>query len=493
MTGPSAGSLHAGNVALHALAAGLLALLLVRRTGSLLAGGAAATFWALHPLNTEVVAWIACRHDLLVVVAATGVLLANDRRSWAAASAQGGLLLLALLSKESAIVIPAVCIVDDVASRRPLREAWRGYLAQGLAVLAWVVLRSSARLAPTELPPAALALENVIYAVAQQLARAALPWPLTVDRPWAPPTLAQVTTGAIAVAALVWLAWRFRAAAAGVALFLLSIAPVTLAAMGYGYSAERYSYLPLVGLAWVLAVLSAAAARTFNRARWLAPGAVAAAALAGAVLTSVRLPDWQSDRALFGAALREDPGSWFAREQLGLDALREQRWQEGVRWLRDAQARHPASGQVANGLALANLQLGDVTAALEQARLAVALSPQFPQARVFLAWALHLSGDHGSEAAQLEACLALAPGNARARVALGEARSEIGDPRGEADLEAIGREASDAGAAASAALVRQALLRGDRSLAERRLAELRTLHPASPEVPVLERAMAEAR
>jgi Tfp pilus assembly protein PilF len=108
---------HLVNILLHALTAGLLALLL-RRLGAsaylALAGGA---FWALHPLRVESFAWIAERKDVLFAFFSIAALLLYTRYAKSPSLRRFlpwlGCALLALMSKPTAMVLPVILILLD--------------------------------------------------------------------------------------------------------------------------------------------------------------------------------------------------------------------------------------------------------------------------------------------------------------------------------------------------------------------------------------------
>lgn len=135
---------HLRNVLYHVLGA-LLVLALCRRL-SRSEGNAAlfgALLFAVHPLNTEAVAWITSRGDLLLLVTFLSALLLHitGRRVTAAA-----VLVIALFSKEAAAVFPAVAFLVDRYRREPFRWHWYAIYAGivGLYVLLWIHVRAPA-------------------------------------------------------------------------------------------------------------------------------------------------------------------------------------------------------------------------------------------------------------------------------------------------------------------------------------------------------------
>ncbi len=497
---PGPAAHHAVSVALHALAAALFALLLAHRLGArgasatpVVAPGAAvlvpalvgALLWALHPASVEPVAWISARYDLLTGLFAVAVLLLPWRAGPVHAALLGLLVLAGLLSKEGFIAVAAVVVVDDLASGRAVRATWPRWLAVGLAVALWLALRRALSIPAVTLPPLAGWPRDLLSGLAVYLGRALWPWPLTVSHPYAP-TLPLAAAGAVALAGLLALAWRRRELATPVALLVAPLVPMALAAARLGEAPDRYLYLPSLGLAW-LAGAGLHALWTGGGARRAVAVVAAAPLLAGYGATWwTRLPDWRDDAALFGAALRVDPGDALGNLTLGALAARQGRLDEAARRLDAALARDPGSVRALNSLAVVHLRRGEVPAALARAREAVALAPGYPQARLQLSGALHLSGDHAGELAAAEAALALSPGFREARLTRVFARCELTpDPGCEAELDAMEREGGLSPADALVARTEAAIRRRDPVAARERVERLRAASPGDPRLRLL--------
>jgi hypothetical protein len=501
--GAGPGPLHAGNVLLHAVAAALLAALMLRRVpGAGWAGaGAAALLWALHPLQAEPVAWISCRYDLLTALALLALLLVRPGPGWARATLHGAIFLAGLLSKEGFVAAGAVILADDWAERRSARQAlprWVTVVAAiGIANLGRAAL--GVRSVLGDVPAAIVAVPRAwLTAVGTYGLRALSPLPLSIGRPHAPLGALGLAASALAVVALVTLALRVRRLAVPVAVFLAGLAPGALASAGLGVAAERYFYVPSIGLAWLVAE-GIAAART-RTGRLGAPVGAAAtavvlgAALIGATTVVARLPDWRSDEALFSSALAVDPGEWQSNLNLGVAAAAAGRVEEGRALLERASARNPRSPEVASAVAWVHLLRGDAAAAAEAADRAVRLDPRAPQAHLHLAAALHLAGDHAREREALERAVSLSPGYGPIRVLHAAARCDADPSPGcEADLVRLagagGPLAADAAAETCAVLLR----RGDRGEARRWLDRLSALAPQHPRRAELERAIPRGR
>jgi Tfp pilus assembly protein PilF len=390
---------HLANLALHLGTTAALALVIRRLSGDpLLACGASSVF-AVHPVNTEAVAWIACVPELtysLFVLLALLLHVGSWRpatrrrglRRWGAV----GLFLLALFSKETAIVLIGLVVLLELWLRpgRPPALRERGLAAAG-AVAPFVlvaaiyvavrfsVLRGFAPLVHNDLtpfqalinaPPLFLDYVRTLLVPVQLLAHHVFdPLPSMLD----PRLVLGVATIALVGALVVVLARRRPDLAFAGALAVLPLAPVLyVPALGSNAFAERYAYLPAAGMAWlVVGGLFALAAQVAGAAR--GPRAALAAALVLAAPLSVmaarRNRDWLTTERLAQATLRAEPrathfwavlGNWYEEQGRPEDALRT--YEEGL-------AAVPGSVPLrANQLNL-GLQLGRITPDEAVARL----------------------------------------------------------------------------------------------------------------------------
>jgi protein O-mannosyl-transferase len=496
--------LHAGNVLLHAVAGALLALLLARRLGrgAWAAAGAAALLWALHPEHAEVVAWISCRYDLLATLALLALLLVPWRPGPGRAALHGAVFLAGLLSKEGFLAVAAVVLADDWASRRAWRDAVPRWLAVAAAVAVWLGVRALLGIHSVvpDAPRALLELPGAyLTALGTYAARAVAPLPLSIGHPYTALGPLGAAAAAALLGGLVLLALRVRRLAVPVAALLAPLCPVALASAGMGVAAERYFYLPSIGLAWLLAeALAAARARArgvlARRVVAAAPALVAAVALPAGAAVAARLPDWRTDETLFTSALRLDPGEWQSNLNLGIAVASVGRLDDALALVGRARERNPRSGEVASALAWVHLLRGDARAALEQAEDAVRLDPAAPQAHLHLAAALHVAGDHGRERDALDAGLRLAPGYGPLQVVHAAARCDTDPSPGcEAELVRLAGQGGGPGVEATAELCAVHLRRRDLAGAARWLDVLRAASPEHPRLPELQRAVAGGR
>lgn len=326
---------HLSNILMHAAATALVYFLALRlfadaRRPSLGAIAAAVAF-ALHPIHVESVANIAGRSDLLAALFTLAAALAafaardNPARSPLTAPLAAFFWLLAMLSKE--VAIAALAVTPALLWAAPERDGEitaggrkRAYLALAasfaLALAAWYLLRARAGTASAglALPDAAATAKNAAAALAYYTRKALLPWPQNHLTPTLPGALETAAALSVAVAAGILalrtrgsagktgalaLFWFYATLAPSLAVFLLPevAAPV----------AERYLYLPSVGLCLAVGLAFARLSPPPGAKKPLAAGAVALAALCGALIV-VRCGVWQSDVTLWTSAV-SDPAT----------------------------------------------------------------------------------------------------------------------------------------------------------------------------------------
>lgn len=294
---------HLRNMLYHAIAAMLLYLLIrALGEGGRGPGEGAALFgalaWALHPVQTESVAWITSRGDVILAVAFLGALLLHLRGRRVAATV---VLVVALFSKEAAVVFPAaVFLCDRLRGDRP---AWRwyaiyaalcaGYTAFWMWFIGGGTVQGMGHLETWWGGSYGANLLTMSKGFLYYAGELIFPIRLTIDY-HVPVASGLHLAEAVSIACLLALA---AAAWAGgprsrfaVLWFLVLILPTSNLLRPIGIpTAERFLYLPSVGLAvWAGPLL----------ARYRGGIVVLACFL---VLTFARTIEWRSDMALFAS------------------------------------------------------------------------------------------------------------------------------------------------------------------------------------------------
>jgi Tfp pilus assembly protein PilF len=456
--GMDPGAHHLVNVGLHSLNAVLVLLLLAALLESPWAAGIGAALFALHPLRVESVAWASERKDVLCAALLLAALLAYlwyGRRPAPSRYALVCLLLvLALLAKPMAVTFPALVLLLDVwplrrlgGPRAPGVSARRAVLLEKLPLLVLAALGALATLwaqqrggSTSSLGELALGLriQNAFAALGRYLQQTFWPLELSVFYPHAAMVspepahrlLVPALAGGALLAGLLALAWRARRAApaitVGIGFFLVTLLPVIgVVQVGTQAHADRYTYLPSVGLAAALAGAARWIGAGRGRRTWAAAGLAAAAALAP--LTRAQLAVWKDTRSLFEHALALDPRNYLAHAKLGELALTAGDGPAARAAFEQALAIQPAHLDALNNLALVELAEGDTARARALLARALALAPDEYDTWLNLGAVELESGDLAAARARFEACLARAPDDPDAHFDLGLVSQREGD------------------------------------------------------------------
>jgi len=333
---------HATSVTFHALNT-VLVFAFMRRLGIGRGTSAfAAGLFGLHPLHVESVAWVAERKDVLSMLFGLLTLLAYIRYTEAPSIRRmalvGALLALGLMAKPVLVTLPFVLLLLDWwPLRRIASPAWLASPDRGAGLaprsardradlgsllrekiplfslillssfITYVAQKSSGSVAVQV--PAAYRAVNAIHSYVAYLVKTFYPLHLAVFYPL--PEQLPLVVGAIDLAALgtlTLLAWRLRASRpyllVGWLWYLGTLVPmIGLVQVGMQAYADRYTYLPLLGLGLAVSLLLADVARGLRLPR-------PAAALAGggllallAFVTAKQTLVWHDTVALFEHAI----------------------------------------------------------------------------------------------------------------------------------------------------------------------------------------------
>jgi len=500
--GLDAGRHHLTSLALHLLDAEVLLLVLTGMTGALWPSAWVAALFAVHPLHVESVAYVAQRKDVLSTLFWLLTIGAYARYAarpgvWRYAAVIA-CFALGLAAKSMLVTLPFVLLLLDVW---PLRRFGYGAVASPASPPA-VSPASMRRLVAEKLPLVALSVvvsaltvvlqsrsgavgSLITYPLATRLTNALTtavtylrqmvwpadlacfyPYPAAIP-PW------RVAGAAFVLLAATWLALRQARRApyllVGWLWYLGSLVPVIgLVQVGMQARADRYTYVPLIGIfiaiAWGAPDLARRAAATYRadetRALRVLGALGAAAVLACALVSRVQVGYWRDSTALFQHAIAVTDGNFLAHNNLGLTWQRAGRLDAAEGELREAlrlapdyvdahfnlgitlaqQGRLDAAaveyGEVLrrsprHAKALANLgdvrrQQGDLDGAIAVLRDALALDADLVEAHVNLGVALRARGDLGDAAAEYAEALRLAPGHAEAHNNLGNVLAQQG-------------------------------------------------------------------
>jgi tetratricopeptide (TPR) repeat protein len=412
-------SLHAINTAMVAV---LARRLVAARASALPARAAwiAAMIFAVHPIHTEAVDWIAALPDVLITAfALAGLCLFTAhgaKPSMRQALGHAALYLAALLTKETGVMIVVLYLACQwFYGKRGNRAMYAG-MAGAFALYLALRIDALGGLAPAQqaffhLSAPAWVMSAIVIA-AQYLLALVAPVELNffhVLHAANAPSLALLLALAL-IAAAAWAAIHFRRSQPLVTVALVWIAAPLLPAMNLGgvgqnVFAERYLYLPSVGL-----VILAAAAWSWIPAR--RPGAAwaifAAVALVFSIQTVQRNRDWSDDFTLLQVTERQSPDSGYIHNLMAGAWVQRDQFQRALDEQRLAVKYDPESPILRKNLG--NILLGfDPAAAAREFEAAARMLPNAAESHSNLGLAYEALGRREEALAEYRRALALDP------------------------------------------------------------------------------------
>jgi protein O-mannosyl-transferase len=462
--GLDAGRHHLVSALLHAANTVLLFFLLQAMTTRTWPSAMVAALFGVHPLHVESVAWIAERKDVLSTLfwlLTTLAYVRSVRRPGRGRHAAVVVLYaFGLMAKPMLVTLPVTLLLLDWwplnrldgASRADddrVRGRWRRWIP--LVVEKWPLFllaaaSSAITVAAQRRGGAVAAFETIPFAA--RLANACLScvayvrqtfWPSGLSLYYPHPGAA-VPAGAalgalIAMCGLCGLAWRQARSrphlVVGLAWFLVTLAPVIgLVQVGFQARADRYTYVPVIGLfvavVWECALVVGDGARRRGVAAVIA--AVVVASLG--VVARAQVERWSDESSLWTQALAENGDNFYAHYSLGRIRLRSGQAAEALPLLERAVALAPwfAGAHDARGMALS--RMGRIDAAIQAHQQALQLEPASVEARANLGLALEEQGRVAQAVSVYREALRLDPGRATLHASLGHALGAQGDLEG---------------------------------------------------------------
>jgi Tfp pilus assembly protein PilF len=423
--GVDPGAHHLSGVALHAANGVLLFLALYYLTGAFWKSLLVAALFAIHPLRVESVAWAAERKDLLAGLFWMLTMLAYGH--YARRPRPGRYLLVALsfalglLAKPMLVTLPCVLLLLDMW---PLRRSptWRLVfeklplfaLAAVSAIITVIAQRSGGALSSAEILPAGLRAANAATSYISYLWKSIWPSGLAFYYPLSGVSLLPAVLAVLFLTVATWLAVRsgrrLPYLPVGWLWFLGTLVPVIgLVQVGSQAMADRYAYLPLIGiyiaLAWGLAGIIE---RRPGMRRAIA-GALCLALAAFAMMTWRQTGYWRNSRALYERALQVTERNYLAHNGLGNVLLREGSPEEAAAHFERALAIKPGFAHAHNNLGIVLKKRGDLAAAAAHYEHAIRIKPDFAQAHSNLGNVLARQGDLTGAAAHYRRAIEIDP------------------------------------------------------------------------------------
>jgi protein O-mannosyl-transferase len=410
----NAGGYHWTNVILHLLGGLILFLALSRMTASLWRSGLVAALFLIHPLHVESVAWVAERKDVLSGLfwmmgiwcyARYAERPGPVRYLWVVLSFACG-----LLSKPMVVTFPFVLLLLDwwpLGRVDGGRATWSRLLHEKIplfllsaagSAITFLVQKESQALFPLSAMPFGDRLANAAVSYVAYLGKTFWPVGLSIFYPYhaLPPFGHLVAALALLILITVLLLMLLKHRPyllVGWLWYLGTLVPVIgLVQVGSQAMADRYTYLPLVGV-FIMVVWGGKDLLEGCRGRRVIWGFVSAVMLVILVfLTQLQVGYWKDTSTLFGHALRTTKSNFMAHQVLAGDMAK----------------------------------AGDLAGAEKHYREAIRIRPAFKQACTSLGHLLMIQGKQDEASRLLEKTLQIDPTFVLAMKNLGDVRMRQG-------------------------------------------------------------------
>ncbi|MBI4463123.1 MAG: tetratricopeptide repeat protein [Acidobacteria bacterium] len=461
--GLNPGPHHVTNLLLHIANTLLLFGLLYRMTGAMGRSAFVAGLFGLHPLHVESVAWVSERKDVLStlfwMLTLWGYIGYVRRPKLGRYLVVLLLFTVGLMAKPMLVTLPFALLLLDywplgrvtLVARPATRPGWAIFpdqrstlrrllwekvpllaLAAAASFLTFMVQQSRGAVAGIETNPLTLRAENALVSYVAYIGKMLWPARLAVFYPYPQSLPAWWVTGAILGLTSVSLvviraARRYVYLPVGWLWYLGTLVPVIgLVQVGSQSMADRYTYVPLIGLF----VIAAWGVPDFL-ARWqyktIALPAAAALVILGCTITAwSQVRYWENSMALWGHALEVTTGNYRAHTAVGAALEDQGRISEAIYHYSEALHIKPGFVEGHNNLGNVLASQGKVSEAIEHYTEALRIDPGFAEAHNGVGSALASQGRISEAITHYSEALRIKPDYAEAHNNLGLALADQG-------------------------------------------------------------------
>jgi tetratricopeptide (TPR) repeat protein len=396
--GLKAGRHHFTNIVLHATGAILLLVALWRMTGALWRSAFVAAVFAIHPLRVESVAWIAERKDLLSGVFFALTLLAYARYVRAPTFLRYlvvlSLFACGLMSKPMLVTLPFVLLLLDYWPLHRFQSSTRSTITRSIAEKIPLVILSAgssvvtflaqhAAMGGTEQLPISSRINNALVSYVTYIWQMFWPAKLAVFYPHPENRLPhwQIVAALVALIAFTFLGLALRKKCpyllVGWLWYVGMLVPVIgILQVGWQGRADRYTYLPQIGLyiliAWSVTDLTA---KWRSQRQFLALGS--AIIIAGCAWRAwLQTSYWRNSETLWTHTLDVTRNNDVAENNLGIVLLQQGRVDEAIRRFERAIEIRPENAPAHDNLAKSFLRKGQPADAMVEYRKLLEIQPE---------------------------------------------------------------------------------------------------------------------
>jgi hypothetical protein len=370
---------HITNLLIHIANTLLLFLLLSKMTGTIWRSAFVAAAFALHPLHVESVAWVAERKDMLSGLFWMLTTLAyvhyakqpNVRRYMSVLL----LFVMGLMSKPMVVTLPFVLLLLDwwpldrllwqenysesAVQKQGISAAYQKatlwylvaekiplfVLSAVSGVITFIAQKQTESVWSLKSWPVAGRIINALACYSNYIMKILYPKGLGALYPLSDkPTIDAVVLAVVGVIVLLKLWGRGRPwLVVGLLWYLGTLVPVIgLVQVGSQIMADRYTYLPSIG---IFIIIAWGAAEIFAKLPYPKPVVVAtgaAALIAMVLLTRIQVSYWRDSPTLYKRAIAVTKNNFVMHDNYGLYLYKQQRYEEAVQHFKEALRIYPA-------------------------------------------------------------------------------------------------------------------------------------------------------
>jgi protein O-mannosyl-transferase len=398
---------HLTNILLHTATVILLFLVLRRVTGLLWRSAFVAAVFAIHPLRVESVAWVAERKDVLsglFFMLTLGAYIRYVRRPFSIGHYLPVVFLFALglMCKPMLVTLPLVLLLLDYWPLNRLRtpaatgpifrfSGWsvpRRLLFEklplfGLAVASCVVTIFAQHEALQSFEKFSLPLNmgNALVSYVAYLSQMFWPSGMAVLYPFAPKDVgvSKVVLSLVLLAGIsggVFILRRRPYFLTGWLWYLIMLVPVIgVVQVGAQARADRYTYLPQIGLYLLLTWAAADLCAGWRHRRWML-GSFATAILAALIFCArTQTSYWRNSESLWTHTIASTSDNYIGHNNLSIVLVQKGQVDEGIVHSQKAQQINPDYADARNNLGIALVQMGHVDEAIIHYQKALRINP----------------------------------------------------------------------------------------------------------------------
>ena len=443
--GTNAGGHHVTSLVLHLASTLVLFAVLLRMTGAAGRSGLVAGLFALHPLHVESVAWVAERKDVLSTLF---WMLTLSAYVWYTKKAGASRYLLVivlfaagLMSKAMLVTLPFVLLLLDYwpLDRRSLSLAQLvkekiPLLAVAIvsSIVTFVAQRSGGAVGGLDAFPLVLRIGNAFVSYVLYIGKMLWPAKLAAFYPYPETLSGGMVLGAVAILTGISVlvirgARKHPYVLVGWLWYLVTLLPVIgLIQVGNQAMADRYTYVPLIGLFIIIAWGGHDLLSRWSARRILLPIVGTIALASCAIVARAQVHHWRNSSALWTHALRVTNDNHLAHNNLGLALMDEGKIDEAINQYNEALRIKPNYVTARTNLGAALSKQGKTADAVASLTEAVGRKPGFAEAQLNLGAALARQGKIDDAIARYNEALRLRPEYPEASANLGLALASQG-------------------------------------------------------------------